>query len=362
MSNRVINFNAGPSTLPIDVLTEAQSDLLNYQGKGLSVMEMSHRSQEFTEILETTERNVRDVFHVPNNYKVLFLQGGATQQFAMIPMNLSTSKKADYIHTGSWTKKAIAEAKKMSTVSIVGSSEDQNFLSLPSLTELTSNNDADYLYLCANNTIFGTQFKHFPHSNGVPLVADMSSDIMSRVLDINQFGVIFAGAQKNLGPSGVTLVIIREDLLDRCDESVPNIFQYRNHAKNDSCYNTPPTYGIYMIGLMMKWIQGQGGLSVVQEKNELKAKLLYDAIDNQDLYYCPVEASVRSDMNVVFRIKNNHVELENLFVKEAKAAGIIGIKGHRSVGGLRASIYNAQPLANIQAFVDFMETFEKQHG
>ena len=362
MSKRIINFNAGPAAIPEQILLEAQKDLLNYQNSGMSVMEMSHRSKAFIAIQETAEATLREIYAIPANYKVLFLQGGASQQFAMIPLNLSVHKKAAYINSGSWTKKAIAEAKKTTTVEVLSSSEEDNFLRLPNIESTPLSDGYDYLYTCSNNTIFGTQMTTFPSSETVPLVCDMSSDILSRKLNISDFGVIFAGAQKNIGPSGVTIVIIRDDLIDRCPDHINKIFNYKTHVDAGSMYNTPPTFGIYMAGLTFKWIKDQGGLAVIEQKNNVKAKLLYDAIDNSNLLYCPVEESSRSKMNIVFRVKNNHVEMEEKLILEAEKAGITGVKGHRSVGGLRASIYNAQTLENIQAFVDFLTTFEAQQS
>jgi len=363
MSKRVINFNAGPAAMPESVLEAARDELLNYKGSGMSVMELSHRSKEFEDIRANAEALFRKIYAIPDNYEVLFLQGGASLQFAMIPMNLTQNGDAvDVINSGSWTKKALAELKKQAKTSVVASSEEDQFLKLPNLDKTIFNPNASYVYMASNNTIFGTQFKHFPRTGNVPLVADMSSDILSRRVDVSQFGIIFAGAQKNIGPSGLTVVIIRKDLIERCADTVPNILQYRTHASNKSLYNTPPTFAIYLAGKVLEWIQDQGGLDVIEEQNNLKAQLLYDAIESNPLFYSPVEASSRSNMNVVFRIRDNHVDLEELMVKEATAVGLVGMKGHRSVGGLRASIYNAQTPKNIQALVEFMDTFSKRHG
>ena len=363
VSDRIVNFNAGPAALPLEVLKKAQEELLNYRGCGLSVMEMSHRSPEFKDIIERAEAGVRKNFGVPDDYAVLFLQGGATLQFAMIPMNLYLEgKPVDMIHTGAWTKKAIAEHKKVSQVNIAGSSESANFTRLPSTQEIQLNPDASYVYCCSNNTIFGTQFQQFPETGAVPLVSDMSSDIMSRPVDISKFGVIFAGAQKNLGPSGVTLVIIRKDLAERVADGVPNILQYREHIKAGSMLNTTPTFPVYIMGLVQDWIADQGGLEAVAERNRGKAQLLYEAIDATDFYNCPVEKANRSQMNVVCRIQDGNEELEKKFVAESKAAGLGGLKGHRSVGGLRASIYNAMTMEGVQALVDFMKDFASKNG
>jgi len=361
MNSRVINFNAGPSALPDDILKEAQKHLLNYHGSGLSIMEMSHRSKIFQDIRDKAEQRLRDLLIIPNDYEVLFLQGGASLQFSMVPMNLcQPTDSVNLINSGSWTKKAMAEIKKICQVKVIADSSEDQFLKLPNINKIDLSSEAAMVYMASNNTIFGTQFKHFPMTNSVPLVADMSSDILSRRLDIKNFGVIFAGAQKNIGPSGVTIVIIRKDLAERCKEEVPSMLQYRVHIKNKSLYNTPPTFGIYLAGLMFEWIEKNGGIRVIEEQNDIKANLLYQAIDNSDFYYCPVDAFSRSNMNVVFRVKGNHVDVEEKLVKEAESVGLIGLKGHRSVGGLRASIYNAQPLKNIKALINFMETFAKK--
>ena len=358
---RVLNFSAGPAALPLPVLEQIQEELINYQGVGMSVMEMSHRSKAFQAIKEEAEQTLREILNIPDDYSVLFLQGGASLQFSMLPINLKQDQKvAQLVNTGSWTQKALKEIKKETTVNVVASSEEQNFLCLPDLNQASFDSNASFVYMASNNTIFGTQFKQFPKTEA-PLVVDMSSDILSRPLDVSQFGCIFAGAQKNIGPAGLTLVIIKNSLLERCDDSVSSMLQYKIHADKGSLYNTPPSFGIYIAGLVFKWIKNQGGLSVVQEKNEVKAKLLYNAIDQSDMFYCPIPEKDRSLMNVVFRVKDNNVDLETAFVKDAEAAGISSIKGHRSVGGLRASIYNAQPLENIEALIEFMHTFEKRN-
>ena len=365
MPNRKINFNAGPAGLPESILAEAQEDLLNYQNSGLSVMEMSHRSSIFETILLDAKTRLQTLLNIPDEYDVLFLQGGASLQFAMIPLNLCHQEKntpVQYINSGSWTKKAIAEVKTIKSPDIIADSESHNFLKLPQIVPSAISEEADYVYMCSNNTIFGTQFKSFPKTGDAPLVCDMSSDILSRPLDISQFGLIFAGAQKNIGPSGVTIVIIRKDLQDRCPDTVPKILQYRNHIKNNSLYNTPPTFGIYMAGLTFKWIEAQGGLGEIEKQNTEKASLLYDAIDNNDFFYCPIPKEDRSAMNVVFRVTDDQEALEKQFVVDAEAAGMTGLKGHRSVGGLRASIYNAQTKDGIKKLIEFMTTFSKKYS
>ncbi len=359
MSKRIVNFSAGPAAIPEEVLLSAQSDLVNYQGAGLSLMEMSHRSKEYDAVHESAIAGVKTLLNVPDNYTVMFLQGGASQQFAMLPMNFAQNKAVDVIHTGSWTKKAIGELKKGYQHHVVASSEDDNFLKLPDLSTVAFNQDAAYTYMCSNNTIFGTQFKSFPTQLNAPLVADMSSDILSRELNVSDFGIIFAGAQKNIGPSGVTLVIIRNDLLDQCPSDIPNFFNYKTHADANSLYNTPPTFAIYMASLVFERLIQHGGLAAQEKRNQEKAKVLYDAIDQSDLFYCPVPEQDRSLMNVVFRQKDHNEAIEKQFIADAKTAGFDGIKGHRSVGGLRASIYNAQPQSNIERFVAFMHEHSK---
>ncbi|NQY74467.1 MAG: 3-phosphoserine/phosphohydroxythreonine transaminase [Candidatus Margulisbacteria bacterium] len=357
----MFNFNAGPAVMPEAVLEKAQKEMLNWRHSGQSVMELSHRSSEFESIRNHAENRVRSVMGVPDHYDVLFLQGGASLQFSMIPMNLyQPGKPMDVINTGSWTQKAIVEMKKIGKCHEVASTKKENFMRLPSQDELNFSKDSSFVYLASNNTIFGTQWPEFPIVKDNILVADMSSDILSRVIDVNQFDLIFAGAQKNIGPSGVTLVIIRHDLVDRGPENIPSVLQYRVHSKNRSLYNTPPTFGIYMMGLVLDWIHDQGGIIGMEAKNNEKAALLYDAIDKSDLFYGPVHHKNRSKMNVIFRVKDNHVELEEAFVKYATEAGQCGLKGHRSVGGLRASIYNAQPLVGVKALIDSMKKFESK--
>lgn len=356
---RIHNFSAGPAALPLEVLEKAQRELVDFKSAGMSVMEMSHRSKEFSGVIESAEARARRLLNISDDYDVLFLQGGASLQFSMVPMNLCLPGKAvDVVNTGSWTKKAIKELKKVGEANIIASSEDKNFSYIPSLDQLNFNTDASYAYITSNNTIAGTQWKTFPKTP-TPLVADMSSDIVSRKINVNDFGVIFAGAQKNIGPSGVTLVIIRKDLLERANESLPTMLQYKVHAENNSLYNTPPTFGIYMIDLVFEWLEEKGGLDAIEAINVQKAKRLYDAFDGE-FYTCPVADDSRSDMNVVFRIQNNE-ELEAQFVKEATAAGLSGLKGHRSVGGLRASIYNACPEESVDALISFMKDFESRN-
>lgn len=365
MVNRVHNFNAGPAALPLEVLESAKENLLNYEGTGLSVMEMSHRSAEYSAIHDQALADVKEVLGVPDDYSILFLQGGASTQFAMVPMNLaSADKTVDIIQTGSWTKKATKEIKKLAKANIAATTEKQNFLALPKDSDLKLTDCAAYVHMASNNTIFGTQAKRF-YKTKAPLVCDMSSDIASRKISVNDFGLIFAGAQKNLGPSGVTLVIIKKDLADRAPESLPSMFQYRTHIDGNSLYNTPPTFGIYLLGLTMKHIKKQGGLNAIAKINQDKADLLYKTIDESNFYKCPVAPEDRSVMNVVFRIHLGGTEanedLEKKFVAEAKEASLIGLKGHRSVGGLRASIYNAMTMSGIEALIEFMRSFQKNN-
>ncbi len=360
---RVFNFSAGPAVLPVPVLEKAQSELLNYDGCGMSVMEMSHRSKEFDGIIARAEAGIRKLLGISDDYAVLFLQGGASLQFSMVPMNLFVEgKPVDIVHSGVWTKKAIAEHKKLCPFRLAASTEAENFLRLPQMKEIELSGDASYVYMCSNNTIYGTQFKQFPQIGEIPLVADMSSDILSRPLDVSHFGLIFAGAQKNIGPSGLTMVIIRKDLAERAKESLPTMLQYRTHIKEKSLYNTPPTFGIYIAMLVFEWLLERGGLSAMKKVNDEKAQKLYDAIDESDFFYTPIPAEDRSPMNVVFRVTGNKEDLEKAFVSEATKAGLSGLKGHRSVGGLRASIYNAFPPEGVEALVQFMKEFEKKNG
>lgn len=356
---RVYNFSAGPSVLPETILQEAAKEMIEWGTSGMSVMEMSHRSKDYQSIIDETEANVRKVMAIPANYKVLFLQGGGSLQFAMVPLNLyGKNKKAAYINTGAWTKKAIKEAKKWGEVVVIGDSSDQNFKYIPKVKEIP--NDIDFLYICYNNTIYGTRYTQIPSvPKEIPIVADMSSCIMSEPIDVSQYGVIFAGAQKNLGPAGVTLVIIREDLIKETPDHVPTMLSYKIHAEEGSMYNTPPTYGIYMLGKMMKWILNQGGVDALYQNNLEKAKILYDYLDSSNYFKGTVEKEDRSLMNVPFLAPTE--ELNAQFVKEATAAGFVNLKGHRSVGGMRASIYNAMPIDGVKKLVEFMATFAQKN-
>ncbi len=356
---RVYNFSAGPSALPLEVLKKAQAEMTEYGTSGMSVMEMSHRSKDYDDIIKGAEALVRELMNVPDNYKVLFLQGGASSQFAMIPMNLAKkNKKADYVVTGQWAKKAAEEAEKYIEVNRVASSADKTFSYIPKLDKSTFSKDADYFYICYNNTIYGTRYTELPDCD-VPLIADISSCVMSEVMDVSKFGILYAGAQKNLGPAGVTLVIIREDLIGDCMDITPTMFNYEIHAKNDSLYNTPPTYGIYVLKLVLEWIKAQGGIAEIQKINEKKAALLYDFLDSSEMFSGTVVKEDRSLMNIPFVTGND--ELDAKFVKEAKEAGFVNLKGHRSVGGMRASIYNAMPIEGVEKLVDFMKKFEAEN-
>ena len=358
--SRVYNFSAGPAMLPEEVLKEAAEEMTDYRGTGMSVMEMSHRSQAFASILNEAETDIRELMHIPENYKVLFLQGGASLQFAMIPMNLMKNKVADYIVTGQWAKKAYQEAQKYGRVNKIASSEDKTFSYIPDCSDLSVSPDADYVYICENNTIYGTKFRELPDTKGKPLVADVSSCFLSEPVDVTKYGLIYGGVQKNIGPAGVVIVIIREDLItDDVLPGTPTMMQYKTHADAGSLYNTPPAYGIYICGKVFKWLKKQGGLEEIKKKNEKKAKLLYDYLDESCLFKGTVEKKDRSLMNVPFVTGNE--ELDAKFVKEAKEAGLENLKGHRSVGGMRASIYNAMPYEGVQALVDFMKKFEKEN-
>lgn len=360
MPERIFNFSPGPATLPYPVLQEASKDIVNFKDKGIGLVEISHRSKEFMAVADQTEALVRELLAVPDNYKVLFLQGGASSQFYMIPMNLlGGAKKATYLNTGTWAKKAIKEAKLFGDISVAYSSEETSFNRVPTETEYTVAEDSEYLYFTSNNTIYGTQFPSFP-DKGKMLISDMSSDIFSRPVDVSRFGVIFAGAQKNMGPAGVTLVIIRDDLLDLADESTPTMLRYKTHADKGSMFNTPPTFGIYFVGRVLSWLKEQGGIPAMQQLNEEKAGLLYDAIDNSSFYRGHAEQSSRSLMNVTFNLPSP--ELEAQFIAEASAVGLDGLKGHRSIGGCRASIYNAFPKEGIEKLVAFMTDFEAKNA
>ncbi len=358
--SRVYNFAAGPAVLPEEVLKEAAAEMLDYKGTGMSVMEMSHRSKAFEEIIQDAEKDLRDLMNIPDNYKVLFLQGGGSTQFAMIPMNLMKNRVADYIITGQWAKKAAAEAEKYGKVNRIASSADKTFSYIPDLTNLKISDDADYVYICHNNTIYGTTYHDLPDTKGKILVTDMSSDILSQPVDVTKYGLIFAGVQKNIGPAGTVVVIIREDLItDDVLEGTPTMLTYKIHADNKSLYNTPPAYGIYICGKVFKHLKKLGGLEAMKKINEEKAKILYDFLDQSELFKGTVVKKDRSLMNVPFVTGNE--ELDAKFVKEAKAAGIENIKGHRTVGGMRASIYNAMPIEGVKYLVEFMKKFEAEN-
>ena len=357
---RVYNFSAGPAVLPEEVLQEAADEMLDYRGTGMSVMEMSHRSKAYDEIIKTAEADLRDLMNIPDNYKVLFLQGGASQQFAMIPMNLMKNGVADYIVTGQWAKKAYTEACKYGKANKIASSEDKTFSYIPDCSDLPIDEDADYVYICENNTIYGTKYKTLPNTKGKTLVADVSSCFLSEPVDVTQYGVIYGGVQKNIGPAGVVIVIIREDLIpESVDEKVPTMLQYKIHADAQSLYNTPPAYGIYICGKVFKWLKKMGGLEVMKQRNEEKAKILYDFLDSSKLFKGTVRKEDRSLMNVPFVTGSD--ELDAKFVKEAKEAGLENLKGHRTVGGMRASIYNAMPKAGVEKLVEFMKKFEEEN-
>ena len=357
---RVHNFNAGPAALPLPVLEKAQAELLDIAGSGMSVMEMSHRSKEFAAVVETAEANVRKLLGVSDEYAVLFLQGGASLQFAMIPQNLRRpGKTADYVDTGSWASKAIKEAKINGSVNVVWSGKEEKYMRAPKQSELNLSADAEYVHICSNETIGGIRFPVFPKTEA-PLIADMSSEIMSRVIDVNQFGMIYAGAQKNIGPSGLALVILRKDLIERTPEDVNVFLRYKTHADENSLYNTPNTWGIYILKLVTEWMESLGGLAAMEKINEAKAAKLYNLLDSSDFWTSPTDKESRSIMNVVWRLPSE--ELEEKFVSDAKKAGMIGLKGHRSVGGIRASIYNAVPGEAIDALMTFMKDFEANNG
>lgn len=358
--SRVYNFSAGPAVLPEEVLREAAEEMLDYNGTGMSVMEMSHRSKAYQEIIDTAEADLRELMNIPDNYRVLFLQGGASSQFAMIPMNLMKNKTADYIITGQWAKKAYQEAQKYGTVNAVASSADKTFSYIPDCSDLPISDDADYVYICENNTIYGTKFKTLPNTKGKTLVADVSSCFLSEPHDVEKYGVIYGGVQKNVGPAGVTIVIIREDLItEDVLPYTPTMFKYKIHADAKSLYNTPPAYGIYICGKVFKWLKKKGGLTAMKEYNEKKAKILYDFLDQSSMFSGTVAKEDRSLMNVPFVTGND--ELDAKFVKEAKAAGLENLKGHRTVGGMRASIYNAMPIEGVEALVAFMKKFEEEN-
>jgi phosphoserine aminotransferase len=363
-TKRVHNFNAGPAALPLPVLERIREELLDWHGTGMSVMEMSHRSPEFESINAAAEAGLRKHLAIPDDYAVLFLQGGGSMQFSMVPMNLCLpGKPVDLLHTGAWTAKALSELKKGIPHNVAASTEAQKFTRVPAQNEIKLSPESSYVYMCTNNTIEGTQYHTMPETGATPLVADMSSDIASRPIDVKKFGLIFAGAQKNLGPSGVTVVIVRKDLAERADKNLPTLLQYRTHIKEHSLYHTPPTFAIYVLGLVMDWITAEGGVSAIEKRNEAKAKLLYDAIDSSGGYFtCPVEKSSRSRMNVVFRVAGGDEAKEKKFAKEAEVAGMVGTPGHRSVGGMRISLYNAVTPEAVRALVQFMREFQRTNG
>lgn len=359
---QIYNFSAGPAVLPQAVLRRVQEELVEYPGAGMSIMEMSHRSKTFESVVAHAEAGIRDLLKLPENYHVLFLQGGASLQFSMVPLNLIAGEclTADYVLTGIWSQKAYTEAQKISTVRVAASTEEEKFSRIPQQTELQLDSEAQYVHITTNNTIFGTQWQREPETGDVPIVADASSDILSRPIDAKRYGLIYAGAQKNIGPAGVTVVIISDDMLRPTCDHLPTMLNYKIHAKNKSLFNTPNTFGIYMIGLVCDWLKEQGGLEGMQRRNEEKARLIYDVIDSTDFYRGHAQPDSRSRMNVAFRLPSD--DLEKRFLQEATAAGMVELKGHRDVGGLRASIYNAFPREGVLALVDFMRDFEKRCG
>ena len=358
---RVYNFSAGPAVLPEEVLREAAEEMMDYKGSGMSVMEMSHRSKWFDDIIKEAEKDLRDLMKIPDNYKVLFLQGGASQQFAAIPMNLMKNGVADYIVTGQWAKKAYQEAQKYGKANKIASSEDRTFAYIPDCSDLPISEDADYVYICENNTIYGTKFKELPNTKGKTLVADVSSCFLSEPVDVEKYGIIYGGVQKKVGPAGVVISIIREDLItDDVLEGTPTMLKFKTQADKDSLYNTPPCYGIYICGKVFKWLKKQGGLEAIKERNEKKAALLYDFLDQSKMFKGTVDKKDRSLMNVPFVTGDK--DLDARFVKEAEAAGFVNLKGHRSVGGMRASIYNAMPIEGVEKLVAFMKDFEEKNS
>ena len=358
MSKRIFNFSAGPATMPLEVMETAASEFLNYNDMGMSIIEMSHRTKVFEAVLEKAKSGIKKHLSVPDTHEILFIQGGASLQFSMVPLNIAQEgKRVALINTGSWTKKALKEIKKETQCDVIASSDDKNFTYIPDFNQTLNSNDTSFAYICSNNTIFGTQYKSFPDTGDVPLVADMSSDILSRKIDVSKFGIIFAGAQKNIGPSGITVVIIRKDLLSRSNETLPSMLNYNSYAEANSLNNTIPTFPVYMISNVMNWIETQGGINAIETRNNEKAQMLYNAIDESDYYYCPVDKDVRSLMNVVFRL-NDSEEKEKEFYLQAEKEGLSGLKGHRSVGGLRASIYNAHPVEGVEALISFMKKFQ----
>ncbi|MFJ7731600.1 3-phosphoserine/phosphohydroxythreonine transaminase [Lysinibacillus sp. NPDC097231] len=361
MTQRAYNFNAGPSALPLEVLEKAQQQLANFRDSGMSIMEMSHRSAIFDEVHNEAIALLKKLYAIPENYEVLFLQGGASLQFTMVPMNfLQADQKASYVLSGSWSEKAFKEAKFFGTPVEAASTKENQYRNIPALADIQFNENDAYVHITSNNTIYGTQWTEYPETGNVPLVADMSSDILSKPIDVSKFGLIYAGAQKNLGPSGVTVVIIRKDLLEKANKNIPTMLKYTTHADSNSLYNTPPTFGIYMLGEVLKWVESKGGVAEIAKHNELKAKVIYDAIDNSNGFYKGhATPESRSLMNITFRVTDE--ELEKQFLVEAKAAGFVGLNGHRSVGGCRASTYNAVPLEACEALRDFMVAFQQKH-
>lgn len=357
---KVYNFSAGPAKLPEEVMIKAQEEFLNYRNSGSGLMELSHRGPEFSDVMERVDANIRELMNLSDEYAVCFIQGGASMQFAMMPMNLMLpGGSADYADTGTWSASAIKEGKLFGNVNIVASSKETNYDRIPEIRHWHPDSAASYLHITSNNTVAGTQYHSFPETN-VPLIADMSSDIMSRVINMNDFGMIYAGAQKNLGPSGVALVIIRKDLAERAGEKVPTMLKYKTYIEKQSMFNTPPTFAIYILNLVMEWLKSNGGIAAIEEINDVKSETLYELIDGTEFYRSPVDPASRSRMNVVFRLPSE--ELEAKFLKEAKAVGLVGLKGHRSVGGIRASIYNAMPMKGVESLIDFMNDFESSNG
>ncbi len=363
-TNRAANFNAGPGALPLSVLERIREELTDYRGTGMSVMEMSHRSKEFEDIIARAEAKMRKLMGISDDYGVIFVQGGGSAQFTMAPMNLCVAgKPIDVLHTGMWTGKAISELKKGIPYRLAASTEAEKFTRVPRASEIQLSGDASYVYMCTNNTIEGSQWSTMPETGTVPLVADMSSDILSKPIDVNKFGCIFGGAQKNLGPSGATVVIVRKDLAERADKNLPTVLQYRTHIKEKSLYHTPPTFAVYIVGLVLDWIESEGGAAAIETANAAKAKVLYDAIDSSNGYYtCPIEKDSRSKMNVTFRIAGGDEAVEKKFASESTEAKLIGLAGHRSVGGMRASLYNAVPKASVETLTSFMKEFQRKNG
>ncbi|QDC44232.1 3-phosphoserine/phosphohydroxythreonine transaminase [Methylophilus medardicus] len=357
---QIFNFSAGPAVLPKPVLARAQAEMLDWHGSGMSVMEMSHRGKEFTSILEKTEADLRQLLAIPTNYKVLFLQGGAIAENAMIPLNLLNGKSADYVVTGAWSKRSVQDAQAYGQINIAASAEAQGFTTVPAFNDWQLNKQAAYVHYCTNETINGVEFLTVPDTHGVPIVADMSSHILSRPIDVSKYGVIYGGAQKNIGPAGLCLVIVREDLLEQASSLTPAVFHWKTQADNQSMINTPPTYSIYIAGLVFEWLLAQGGVEAIEQKNIAKANLLYHYLDQTDFYDNAIQHEYRSRMNIPFRLHDE--SLNDAFLKQAETQGLLQLKGHRSVGGMRASMYNAMPIEGVQALVEFMQAFEKSNS